>query len=788
MQDTLNYAKNTNTKVAITFPINRYPNIYDNTKQYTIDDLLEAIKKKINELNEKNKFVRIVYTGEVLGPGMSTKSNTPLKKIIFDSTVNKKITIDGEGLDSYSIIYSSDYVYGLVKANFSKSTENSILANNERISTMSFAYKIIEHNPTVKNIEFEEKTKTEFNEIFEPEEQCEIFTPRFEIDEIVQRTNSYAHTIAQKKKIDKAEPVISKSTPNKIEETVQEEYTPLGKFLLFLKNKFGLKLIKEKESVKNSWNHYINNKKRLITTLIFSIIIAILFYFVLLPVVVIGWESNRAYHALKSYQTLALTPDNNAQKHVETIYNANKNIQRAWRILSWTEVLPLVGEYYAEIDKCILSMDLSSKAINDLEKIRVPLISYLNEINIAEPLNGTLTSTRTYTAELELINDNLPYLRTATQSLFQATEILETVDSTIFPQVISTKLDNVKSIISENSQYIETGYLLISELSDIVGKDEQKTYIILIHNPYELRPHGGWISGYGVLKFRHGQIISLSFENIYNLDGIIKNNSLWFNLPTDLAKFSDYPNQSWTPSTINWEQDYSKVHIELEKMFKSMGISQSIDGVISVNLFTLQEILKLTGPVYISSISQSVSSDNLMEIVNQYHTNFEPSTDNKADILTQIAEQVYIKIADNNEVSSVEIFDLLKNQLEQKNIVISMKNNVIQNEINRLYKNINLQTNSNEFFIYPLEWNNGGNKANAFVNRAITVNLDSSTATTGVINIDYLNKSTKDVYPEGEYIAFVRIYFPANTNITQVLGTSEYWTEKLIILPFYISS
>ncbi|HOU75746.1 MAG TPA: DUF4012 domain-containing protein [Candidatus Dojkabacteria bacterium] len=779
LQATLNYAQNTNTKVAITFPLNRYPSSPDNVKQYTIDDLLSAIKKKINELNEKNRFVRIVYTGEVLGPGMSTQGNTPLKKIIFDSTINQKITIDGEGLDSYYVIYSADYVYGLVKANFSKNTDNSILSNHEKISTMTFAYKVIEHNPSVKNIEFDEKTKLTFNESLDPEEKSETFSTRFEIDEIVQRTNTYAHTVAQKKKTTKAEPVITNETTTQLGETIREEYTFLGKILHFFKIKLEPQISKEKESVKTSWNYYIKDKKKLFSVILLSILTGIIFYFTIIPITVIAFETNKSYKALKNYQTVASNPTTEVKQYVDLLDNSNQSIQKAWKTLSWVEHVPIIDKFYNETDKLIVSLDLSSQALNNVEYIRVPLLEYLTQINIAEPLNGTITSTRVYTKELEEINKNLPYLKTATQYLFQTSEIIATIDPSYYPEPFSTKIAEIKEKVSSNRQYIDTIYTFTSELSDLVGIDGQRTYIILIHNPYELRPHGGWISGYGILKIRYGQIVSLSFENIYNLDGILKNNSLWFNLPNDFAKFTDYPTQTWTPSTINWEQDYSKLHIELEDMLKSIGVSTTVDGVVSVNLFSLQALLQKTGPIYISSTNQTVTSDNLMDIVNQYHNEFTPETDNKADILTQIAEQIYIEIAKGEKVSTIDILNLLKEEMDQKNIVISMKNTVLQAEIEKIHKTINKITDNGNLFIYPLEWNYGGNKSNAFLNRAISINIEtSSSLTSGTISLDYLNQSVKDVYPEGIYYAYGRLYLPSTVNVTQVVGISEYWIEK----------
>lgn len=52
----------------------------------------------------------------------------------------------------------------------------------------------------------------------------------------------------------------------------------------------------------------------------------------------------------------------------------------------------------------------------------------------------------------------------------------------------------------------------------LVGFEEPETYLFLLQNNHELRPTGGFIGTYGILKLQDGEIKEFETDNIYNLD------------------------------------------------------------------------------------------------------------------------------------------------------------------------------------------------------------------------------------------------------------------------------
>ncbi|MBN1374381.1 DUF4012 domain-containing protein [Candidatus Dojkabacteria bacterium] len=787
LQATLEYAKSTKTKVAITFPLNTYPTESKAEGQYTIKDLYTNITKKINEVTEKNKFVKLIYTGELIGPGMNITVSTPFRDLLIDSIIEEKVSISGDGLESYSCIYTSDYVYGLVKSNFSGDSKNVLMSIKEKVSLLSFAYKVIEYNPVIQDIEFTKLIKTK-KESFKPDlslENTTIFDIRFNIDESIEKTVNYLYSVSEKKRIAKAPPLIArfqetpkevdsipKPVPTSVQSSEIEELTPIGKLLETLKRSTS-PLRNLITSAKQSWNMFVNNPAKIALFTILSAVVALLFYFLVFPITSLFYNGYRYQKNIKSYAISLLGSDTtqNAET-LKIIESSNTGLQRAWERLSWSKSISYITPAYNELDKLFLSIDHITTGISYWDKGATPIINYLSQLEIPQLIEyERINTSKEYSLELKEIENNSQYLVWSQEEFYKGTNIIKTVNTDVFPKILGQEVDKIKVLIDSNEKYIESSFSLLSSIPDLVGVDNRTTYIILLENPYELRAQGGWISGYGLLEFEHGQIKVLKFDNIYNLDGIIKNEGLFITPPKDFL----YQDSTWLTSQVNWNLDHEEMSAELETMLKAMNVRQKIDGVITINMFLLADLLSITGPIEIDTINEPITSSNLLLQVVDYHNSFTPGADTKPDILSEIASEAYNALVTNNSISIVTILDFFKTQLNEKNIIISVDNPLISEKLSALSWNNSISNYSDGFYIYPSEWNYGGNKANAFLTRSIEVKLDTrSSILTGETQIEWRNLSVENIYPQGNYQASIRIQFPANTIVTNVSGSTSY--------------
>lgn len=127
---------------------------------YTELEIQKYAESLVKEYEDKVGInSRIVRLGEVLGYGIEIDRNSILIKLIIDGLRGKDLEVPGDGLEASYYVHYLDAAYGILKAQFSTNTKARLftLANEEEISVLSVAYKLLELIPEAQEIKFLEK-------------------------------------------------------------------------------------------------------------------------------------------------------------------------------------------------------------------------------------------------------------------------------------------------------------------------------------------------------------------------------------------------------------------------------------------------------------------------------------------------------------------------------------------------------------------------------------------------------------------------------------------------------
>ena len=130
------------------------------------------------------------------------------------------------------------------------------------------------------------------------------------------------------------------------------------------------------------------------------------------------------------------------------------------------------------------------------------------------------------------------------------------------------------------------------------GRGNAKTYLLLLQNNTELRPGGGFIGNYGLLKFEEGKLKEITVEDVYTADGQLKEQ---IESPKQLAQLLTVDNFYLRDS--NWSGDF-EVNADLARDFLKKETGADVDGVIAVDLTFVANLLKATGPVKLSDYNE----------------------------------------------------------------------------------------------------------------------------------------------------------------------------------------
>ncbi|MEI7578730.1 MAG: NAD(P)-dependent oxidoreductase [bacterium] len=99
---------------------------------------------------------RTLRLGELLGKNIEINYHSHLTKAIIQALRGQEIILPGDGLETEYYIHYLDAAYGILKAQFSLNTKGNIytLANEEEISLLSIAYKLLDIIATAIDVGF----------------------------------------------------------------------------------------------------------------------------------------------------------------------------------------------------------------------------------------------------------------------------------------------------------------------------------------------------------------------------------------------------------------------------------------------------------------------------------------------------------------------------------------------------------------------------------------------------------------------------------------------------------
>jgi len=299
-------------------------------------------------------------------------------------------------------------------------------------------------------------------------------------------------------------------------------------------------------------------------------------------------------------------------------------------------------------------------------------------------------------------------------------------------------------------------------------KKEEQTFLVLLQNSAELRPTGGFIGSYAILRFRNAKLEDLAVEDVYVADGQLKGH---VEPPPPIKKYLG--EAGWYLRDANWDADFPTAARQIEWFFeKETGMK--IDGTIALNLFVAQDLLSALGPVELRDYKEKITAENLFETAQRYsELNTFPGTTQKKDFLDSLARSLFLNLEKADIQTLAQAAKALHASLEKGQLLVAVHDEDAQRILNERGWDGSLKETSCEpgeqnlpcleIFLAIREANVGVNKANYFIKRAIAISRkvqEERTETT--LAIRYQNQSPENAWPGGQYKNYLRLYFERN--------------------------
>lgn len=309
------------------------------------------------------------------------------------------------------------------------------------------------------------------------------------------------------------------------------------------------------------------------------------------------------------------------------------------------------------------------------------------------------------------------------------------------------------------------------------------TFLILFQNSEELRATGGFIGSYGLVELDHGTLTRLLIQDIYEPDGHFHG---FVDAPHGLFEYLSDGKGMRLPDA-NWSPDLPTSAQSILTFFTAANETR-IDGVITLNVHTAEEMVKILGPIELPDYHTTVTAENFSTVARSDRSTFFPGSQQKKNFLSSLFTALKIHLSETTPQQQKAIAHLLITEMKTKSIQFFDT----ANELEALYKKYDVAgtvhvPTQNELYFYPVESNVGINKANAHVQRDVKLDIHETNST---LTLHFLNQNlTHGPYTEfirpNHYVNYQRIFVRPDMIVQSItVGGKQVtkWDDDIITL------
>lgn len=200
-----------------------------------------------------------------------------------------------------------------------------------------------------------------------------------------------------------------------------------------------------------------------------------------------------------------------------------------------------------------------------------------------------------------------PALLQARQELQLLRTSLLQLESSNPPGSVQQLVAGLNPSLPKLDSYLASAEELTPLLSNLLGMDSPKDYLLISQNNYELRATGGFIGSMGLLTVDKGRIASLDYRSSYGFDNP---NRPHVEPPVPYIKYMDTTGLYLRDA--NWWPDFPTSARALEEIFY-LDQGKKTDGVIGIDMEGVKLLLEFTGPVTVPGYNVEVSAADFLE-------------------------------------------------------------------------------------------------------------------------------------------------------------------------------
>jgi len=382
--------------------------------------------------------------------------------------------------------------------------------------------------------------------------------------------------------------------------------------------------------------------------------------------------------------------------------------------LGW---VPGAGAYFTSVEPVLDYLDSLTRGIILVGENALPL------------LPGRPDSVTTPEGLVAYIKEKQPTFAGARELLAQAAQ----AGSRINPAVIPANYRDDFQKVNLDLEIIPEAFDAMGVLTPLLGDPRPRTYLILVQNRDELRPTGGFITAFGLVRLDEGHVTMLEIDDATPLNYVKEVRKP----PLPLEKILMAPYLVARDS--NWSPDFPTAAREVQDMYFN-ATSVPTDGVIAFDQGLVTRLLDLVGPLNLKDGSAPLTAKNVeARMVDEKQKAIaEGRREDRKDFLAVMAPALVERMYAVRGQQVTALASLLAQSMREGHLLVYV--NVPAAEA--LVKQAGLDNAVNpgaSDFVMPVDANLGYSKNDLYITRALryTVNLSDPANPAAEVTLQY---------------------------------------------------
>ncbi|MBI5071278.1 DUF4012 domain-containing protein [Candidatus Falkowbacteria bacterium] len=461
--------------------------------------------------------------------------------------------------------------------------------------------------------------------------------------------------------------------------------------------------------------------------------------------------------------------------------NNFKEAEESFNKLKFLSKFPWIGNQYDAVAGLLRSGIETSSALGDLADVAREIMNVATDAQsvvggIPEVGAGTSFAEISPEKKRELLQKlfvSPPRLQGAKAKIDLALLALDQIQEDKVAGQLLKVLGPVRETLIKIRNILVKAIPAAEILPQIAGYPSEKTYLFLLQNSDELRPTGGFIGTYGIVKVKDGEVETFDTDNIYALDGAAEK-YLRVPPPAPLAKYLRVG--AWFMRDSNWSPDFPTAAAKADWFYHAEGgAEKKIDAVIAVTPTIISDILRQIGNIEMDG--ETFTPDNLMDVLQykvekEYYEKGIPEVQRK-DIVGKLGEIIFNRLANLPSSKWSSIFGVTEKALTEKQLLFWSKDEELQTIIAREGWSGKILDSDGDY-LSVIDANLASLKTDGVMDRKINYSLskDASGDIRAKVSITYKNNGTF-TWKTTRYRTYTRVYVPAGSTLVGGSGMME---------------